>query len=567
MIEANPLEQIDTQIYANRWIAVYMGRVIGIGLTAEQAHRAAKQVRPQRQPQLFFIGETGKRMIPQEWLQQQPLLRQIIQILQNLHVEAYLVGGAVRDLLMGRTHLADLDFATAQDGIWVGRQVYRQLEDAAFYPLDETRGIGRVICADKTYLDFSTLRGPNLLADLADRDFTINAIALDIANFDQLVDPFQGQIDLQAKRIQVVKETAFTRDPIRALRAVRQAIQFNFTLSTQTLELIGNSGSQLHLVSPERLRDELIKLLNTPAPGQAVQMLHELNLLPHILPEVMGMVGVEQSPPHYLDVFSHTCLTLDMWAKMQREWLKLTTAEITRPDLPNLAAVISTLGQWQVELTDYLQEELAGQITLQKLLPLALLLHDTGKPLTQSHDNGRIRFLGHEQESAKIARQIMARLRFSGEASDFVVKVTANHMRPLNLAQTGHVSRRTIYRLFRDSSTVLIQAGPAVAIHTLADHYGTYPPNEGQAEATKLIAVVNKLLTAYFAQRDQVISPPPLLTGRDLMQLFSLEGGPQIGQLLRLLQEAQASGDISDRDMALDFIKSTLQNDQDVRQD
>jgi AraC-like DNA-binding protein len=195
-------------------------------------------------------------------------------------------------------------------------------------------------------------------------------------------------------------------------------------------------------------------------------------------------------------------------------------------------------------------------------MPLALLLHDTGKPLTRTHetqdDSGyaKIRFLGHERESAKITNQVMHRLRFSGQAAGFVATVVTHHMRPLLLAQKGKVSRRAIYRLFRDTAGGNYQAGVAVALHALADHRATHAPGQGQAEEQSLLEVINKLIAAYFEQRDQVINPPPLLTGRDLIDGLGLTQGRHIGLLLSRLQEAQATGQVQTKAEALAFIKT-----------
>jgi putative nucleotidyltransferase with HDIG domain len=540
MPEQDQLHNIDTTIYANRWIAIVRGHVAGVGLTAGQAYRTAKHTNPKRRPQLMFIDTQGKRVIGKEWLNRHPLLQKITKILQTQQIEAYLVGGAVRDMLLDEATITDLDFVVPSDGLKVARRVANILEDAYYYPLDETRGIGRVICSDDdhSYLDFSTYRGDDLLSDLIGRDFTINAIALSLTDPPELIDPCQGQVDLQMKRLQAVSETAMRNDPIRVLRAVRMAIRFDCAIESFTKQLITAAAPLLLLASPERQRDELIKLLNTPAPGRAVQMLHELEILPHVLPEVAEMVGVEQSAPHHLDVFEHTVATLNTWSNIKLE------GELSHP-----------LKQWRDDVKDYLAESVAGHLTQQDLLPIALLLHDTGKPATQSKDNDRIRFLGHETESAKIVRQVMGRFRFSGQATSFVEKIVVNHMRPLTLAQQGKVSRRAIYRLFRDSSGAALEAGPAVVLHAIADHYGTYPPGEGQEAEDDLMKVVNRLLQAYFEQRDKVISPPLLLTGHDLISQFGIKEGKLIGQLLRQLKEAQAVGTVSTKEEALEFVE------------
>ncbi len=480
-------------------------------------------------------------------LDHHPLLQNVIKILRAHQVEAYLVGGAVRDLLLGRQTIVDLDFAVPGRSLTVARKVANALQ-AAFYPLDPERGTGRVVHnvpvasgLKKFYLDFADFRGATLAEDLRDRDFTINAIALSLTDPPQLIDPLAGQRDLEIGQIRATSATAFQHDPVRVLRAVRQSTELGFSIETQTEQDLRQAVTGLVTVSPERQRDELLKLLNTPTPGQAVQKLRHLGILPHLLPEIEVMIGVSQPPPHYLDVFDHTTTALDAWTSMLQ-------AEL--PDIP---------ARLQEAVRQYLNEGLAGSLTPQLLMPLALLWHDAGKPLTRTEQAGppvKIRFLGHERESARIACRAMKHFHFSNQAIRFVEKVVLHHMRPLLLAQEGQVSRRAIYRLFRDTGARSYQAGVAVALHALADHRATYPPDQGQAETQALLGVVHQLIATYFEQYDRVIDPSPLLTGRDLMETFGLSEGRLIGLLLNRLKEAQATKQVQDKAEALAFIKA-----------
>lgn len=471
-----------------------------------------------------------------------PLLHKTIQILQARQIEAHLVGGAVRDLLLGREKIVDFDFVTPNDGLKTARRVADAL-GAAFYPLDEERDTGRVVYqympgAAPTYLDFASFRGTTLEEDLADRDFTINAMALSLAG--ELIDPLNGRQDLQARQIRAASPEAFHQDPLRMLRAVRQAVEFDFGIDAETEGYLRQAIPRLSQVSPERQRDELLKVLNTPAPGEAIRWLQRLGVLARLLPEVEAMVGVSQSAPHYLDVFQHTAATLDAWAGM---WQK-TGFGLPEP-LPG-------------QVSKLLEQGLTGNLAQSMLVPLALLLHDTGKPQTrrEAHEAGqlRVRFLGHEREGAKITRRVMRRWHFSSQAANFVEAVVAHHMRPLSLASSDEpISRRAIFRFFRDTTG---PAGVAVALHALADHYGTYPPGEGQQAEHALRLVINRLLAAYFEQHEEIVDPPPLLTGHEVMEALGLAQGRLVGDLLRRLKEAQATGQVTTREAALAFIKA-----------
>jgi poly(A) polymerase len=484
------------------------------------------------------------------WSDQHPPLAEVIKILHRQQIEAYLVGGAVRDLLLERPNIVDLDFVVADDGLAVARQVADAL-GSAYFPLDPERGVGRVIWrplagADpkKSHLDFATLRGVSLPEDLQDRDFTINAMALNLTDPPQLIDPLGGQADLSRQQLKVAAPGAFRRDPVRVLRAVRQAIEFGFAIEPGSQAELRQAASGITNTSAERQRDELLKLLNTPNPGQAVQLLHRLGVLAHFLPEVGAMVGVEQGPPHYLDVFEHTAMALEAWAAMLKEGL---------PTIPP---------EFQPAVKAYLAEHITGDLSLQQLIPVALLWHDTGKPLSRIESEGpdrKIRFLGHERVSSKLASRAMKALNFSNQATAFVETVVAHHLRPLLLTQDGgKISRRAIYRFFRDTTGPGYSAGIAVALHSLADQQATYPPasTPGQAQQQALGQVLHQLLTAYFEERKELVDPPPLLTGRDLIEQLGLKEGQTIGLLLNRLKEAQAMGLVTDKAAALAFIKN-----------
>lgn len=477
-----------------------------------------------------------------------PLLQQTVEILRAQQVEAYLVGGAVRDLLLERPEIVDFDFVTAREGLKVARRVADAL-GAAFYPLDAERDTGRVVYQagrgdSPTYLDFASFRGADLQADLADRDFTINAIAMSLAG--QVIDPLEGQQDLQAGWIRAASPEAFQRDPVRVLRAVRQAAAFRFRIETGTEQALRQAAPLLNRVSPERQRDELLKLLNTPAPGESIRQLHHLGVFPPWLPEVEAMVGVTQSTPHYLDVFDHTATALDIWAERWQE------ADFGLP--PHLHA----------QVLPYLSQSLGSNLTQASLMPLALLFHDAGKPQSRTEEfkEGRLKihFYGHERKSAPLVRRAMKRFHFSSQATDFVEMVVTQHMRPLSLASAagsqGEVSRRAIFRFFQDCAGHPYNAGVAVTLHALADHFATYPPGKGQQAEAALRAVINPLLTAFFEQREEMIDPPLLLSGRDLMDTLGLPQGPLIGLLLRRLKEAQATGQVTTYEGALEFIKA-----------
>lgn len=437
------------------------------------------------------------------------------------------MGGALRDALLGRLAFnADLDLLVPRDALAVARRL-ADILGAMFYPVDAVRGVGRVIFADRRYLDITDFRAPTLAGDLRDRDFTINAIALNLHDF-SLIDPTGGQKDLHEKIIRVASDLAIQNDPLRALRGIRLAQTLGFQIEGETGRRISAGVAGLNRISAERMRDELQKLLRAPSLAVAMDMLRHYGVLAEILPETLAMVGVAQSPPHHLPVWEHSLQTMDNWQA------------IASLDVPELA-------EFQPRLTEYFQAELPGVLTRAVLMPWIGLLHDAGKPQTQSvDDGGRIRFFGHEKVSAKLAKTVMRRFHFSERATKFVVRAVRHHMRPLLLANESTVSARAIHRL-------LVAAGdtvPAVAVFALCDHRATYPPGQGAAQRSRLLAVIRRLLAAYFAPK-----PARLLSGAEVMAALGVPESPKIGEWLRRLDEAQAVGEITTKEEALAFLK------------
>jgi len=531
------LSQLDYTPYQNRWIAVVNDRVVGVGHNADQAYRSAKQVRPKDRPQLLFVDEAGQAHIQPDnlgqWFENERL-KQIALILQSQSAEVYLVGGAVRDGLLGRLDaVADLDLVAPAGALSLARLLADRLK-AAYYPVDPDREVGRVVFPDRTHIDVATYRGRSLLEDLSLRDFTINAIALKLDLTDlKIIDPLSGQADLKQKVIRAASETALQDDPLRAIRAVRLAAQFDFSITPETQTWVSGQAGRLKGVSVERLRDEALKLLQVGRPGQALAQLKALGLLAEIMPEAMAMVGVAQSSPHYLPVFEHTLDVMDWTRRLALDEPRLAFLDPLKP-----------------ELQAYLQSELAGNLSRAALLPLAALCHDIGKPQTATTgSDGRIHFWRHPQRGAEIAAQVMTRWRFSTQATRFVTTLVRHHMRPLLLAWQKPVSKRAIYRFLAAAA----DAAPAIAIFSLCDHLGTYAPGRGETEWERLTEVVLQLCQAYFTPK-----PQPLLTGGEVIRHLQLTPGPLVGQLLRELKEAQAIGQVTSRAEALVFVEQRM---------
>lgn len=539
---------VDLTPYAGRWVAMIGDQVAGVGYTAEEAARLARHNRPKERFTVRFVEAPGGKMLALS-----SLLARLRPLFERETQPIYLVGGAVRDALLGRAS-PDLDFAVPEQAVRLTFRVADALGVPA-YVLDRERDTGRVVLPEAgTTLDFARFRGPSLEADLRDRDFTVNAMALPAtASRDaSVIDPLGGRADLQARRLRLTHERAILDDPVRALRALRLALSLNFSLSPETIAAVKAAVPYLHTVSSERVRDELLKLLQTANPDQAVVKMAELGLLAAVLPEIAALAEVEQSAPHHEPVLPHTVSVL--------RWLARVEAALepeANVDDPAVVTISEALADYAPALKAHLQRYEDGKVDGRTLLRLGALLHDVGKGETRTvEENGRVRFIGHEQVGARMAARRLRHLALSNKAVAHVRLVVANHMRPLLLAQTAaQPSRRAVYRFFRDAGS----AGLDVSLLALADHLATHdgPGDPGQWQ--RLLAVITTLLGHYFERYEETIAPPPLLNGGELMVALNLEPGPEVGRLLRLVEEAQAAGEVTTKEEAIQFARQSRQ--------
>jgi poly(A) polymerase len=482
------------------------------------------------------------------------LLVTLSSLLEGQGVKLYLVGGFIRDLCLGRK-TADIDIAVAADALEVAPAVADAL-GGKFIILDEANRVARVLIVGRKapsggrwQLDFSTFEG-SIERDLSRRDFTIDAMAVDLAELARddvpLIDPFDGQADLENRIIRAVTKTAFKADPARLLRAVRLAAELNFTVDRQTESLIKQDCLLIATVAGERVREELVRLLAVPDSGRLWPYLDGLGLLTAIFPEMAQAKGVEQPREHFWDVFEHSLKTVAAvdFLLRQGSW-EYATEEV-------LAAV-----PWSEALAEHFAEPVGAGSTRRSLLKLAALLHDVAKPQTKAvTEEGRTRFLGHSKEGAAVAAAVMERLRFSGKGVKLVEIVINYHLRPGQMSQQGLPSRRAIYRYFRDCG----EAGIDILYLSLADHLASRGPNlnlSGWREHARLVDYV----IAQHAEQEELVSPVRLLSGHDLINVFNMKPGPRMGKLLEVVREAQASGEISTKEEALALVRKRLETE------
>lgn len=538
----------ERDIYAGRWIACIDGRIVGQGGTPKQAIQAAQASRFKEIPQVSYVSTTPPIHI-------HPILERVAAILPQDQL-VYVVGGAVRNALLNLP-VVELDFTLPGKAINSARKIADAL-DGAFYILDKQRDFGRVILpkyeGDHLVLDFGPFQGATLEEDLRGRDFTINALAVEIHRPQELIDPWGGAVDLYSKRLQACSPQAFISDPVRILRGIRFSILFDMRTDQDTQERMRAAVSLLPEVSAERLRDELLYLLGSPEPATAIRKLDYLEAIPYVLPGLSAMKGMKQSPPHVLDVWEHS---LDVLSKLQK------VLEILKPSYnPEgsaslyLGVVSHRLGRYREQIKIHFNNQLNPYRSLRSLIFLSALYHDIGKLHTKEIDqDGHFHFIKHEEVSADLVVKFGQALQLSNSEIKRTRVIVLNHMRPLWLAQTGKLpSRRAVYRFFRDTGP----GGVDICLLSLADTLATYGPTLPPDIWAHQVDVVKYLLEAWWEKKEEFISPSPLIDGNVLMEELGLKPGPIIGQILRNIQEAQATGKVTNQRQVLELASKMI---------
>ena len=487
-----------------------------------------------------------------------PLLDPVRRVLPDGQT-VYLVGGAVRDLLLGRSS-HDLDFVVERNAIKLARRVADSL-NGDFYALDPERDTGRVIVTaedgKRTVMDFAAFRGPDLEADLIGRDFTLNAIAIDIAD-NAIHDPLGGAQDLKEKRLRFCSPSAFSDDPVRILRGVRIAANFGFHILPDTRKAMKAATNLLGKVSPERLRDELFRVLDGKQPEACLRTLSLLGALDKVLPELSALKGVEQNEPHSHDVWEHT-LAVVGWLESILAALAPTYDPETAGDLFNGLLVLQ-VGRFRQQLGETLAAPLTADRTQRSLLFLSALFHDIGKPQAGTLDEeGRLRFWDHDRQGAEVAAARGRLLALSNDEIQRLDAIIRNHMRILFhtnrlVKEQKSPSRRAVYRFYRDTGA----AGVDICLLALADLRATYEETLPQETWAACLDVVRILLENWYEKPAETVAPASLLDGDDLMRELNLQPGKQIGDLLEVIREAQAMGEVSTAGQALELAQKRI---------
>jgi putative nucleotidyltransferase with HDIG domain len=435
------------------------------------------------------------------------------------HGQAWLVGGAVRDSLLGRA-TPDLDLAVQGDVAALARELGRRADGHAFQLSDEFGG-WRVCGRDRRWqVDLTPLMGETIEQDLRRRDLTINAIARELdAAEDQLIDPCGGVADLRARRLRSVGPDSFASDPLRVMRLTRMAAELGFDADQPTLALAAAAAPGLSRVAAERIFTEFRLMLVSDRAVAALELARSIGATAAVLPELDALRGLPQSDYHHLDVYSHTLATLQAAIDLQRD----------------PAAVF---GEQAAALSRVLEEPLANELTRGQALRFGALLHDIAKPLTYAVSaDGRPTFFEHDVRGARLATEVLARLRASDRLIQHVAALARHHLRLGFLVHQRPLSRRTIYRYLAICDPVEVD----VTVLSVADRLATLGRNSQRAVALHLDLAREMLADALAWHAGR---PRPPAAGDRLASALGIAPGPQLGRLLAELTEAAYAGEV-----------------------
>ena len=467
--------------------------------------------------------------------------------LANRQVSTWTVGGSVRDMLLG-VPTADADLVVDAPNVpQLGRQFADEI-GGSFYHLDQERGYVRVLSApdeagQRTRLDITPLGDQDIAAELLRRDFTVNAIAVPLENWhtpDNLIDPHDGCADLRQRVLRAVKPTIYTDDGVRLMRLVRLAGQLGFTVEEETQALAKRDAAHIADISPDRLRDELCKVLGLRDVKSALRLLDGIGVLSRIMPELDAARGVTQPIEHYWDVFNHLIETVGFMDGLLDD-------DRRTPD-----PILSQM-PWSAHLADYFAEEVSGGVDRTVLTKLACLLHDISKPQTKTvEESGKTRFLGHPEQGAEVTEAVMERLHFSRRANAYVSLLVRQHLRPMQLSNNLETpTRRALYRYKRDLGDAAIGAVWLSMADFLAAKGPMLDPNEWRRRVSHCSLVMESIL----AEPADDKAAPQLVNGHRLMEALGVGPGPRLGQILEAVREALAAGEISTPVQALEFAR------------
>jgi tRNA nucleotidyltransferase/poly(A) polymerase len=449
-----------------------------------------------------------------------PILSKLMRLAKERNIPLFLVGGYLRDLLLG-TRSKDYDFTLPKDASSFVPTIEEELGFRFFkVGKDEMNTTTYRVIKEDISVDLTFWQGETIEEDLGKRDFTVNAISFSLR--DETFHCVEGSLeDIGKKLIRPVSGHSIDQDPLRMLRAIRYLCTLEgFDMDTELKKEISSKKEQIKKVAAERIKTELDQVLLSTRPHLGMNCLHESRLLFTLMPEFKGLERLGQGEHHQLNVLPHVLLMIEKisWAF---QWVA------GRGPRVSLA--------WEDWLSLY----------------YAALFHDLGKQDTYSEDKeGKVHFYYHESYSWKRAEGIMDRLRFSNQRKNRILNLVQHHMRILNMpGETKEGALKRLVNRMGEETTLLI-------LHTLADKEASRGILSVQIDEV----VENHCLRILelFREKD-IVHPPLLITGHDVMAL-GYSSGPRVGQILKFIRQKQVEGEIKTREEAVRILKEKFEN-------
>ena len=459
-------------------------------------------------------------------IEQNSIVKTLRQFFQNKKEHAYIVGGYLRDCMLD-IHSSDIDIVTPKSTTKTLAQEFADKINGYFVELDSINNIYRVVFENKLdYVDFATCVGNSIEEDLKRRDFTINAIAYDLAD-NRIIDVSKGQEDIKNGIIREIEKENITDDPIRILRAFRFQSMLGFELSNELKNIIKEHATLLNTTAKERINTELIKLFAGKNVVAAIHALDEYKILEMLIPEVKEIKRIPPNSHHHLPLIEHS---------------------------------IETVKQVQIyyenakgEVQDHFNELLFAGIPRIAYLKFAAFLHDVGKPATWKiePDTGRHRFIMHDTEGAKIIVPTLRNLKFSKKQIAYIQKIIKNHIYPAALVTSPEKNNKAYLRFYRKMGEEVIDI---IAI-AHADRLSAQGPAITKEITDKNISGLKELLDYYLESKNEIKPLPKLLDGKEIMNILNIKASPELGKIIEALKEAQISSFVNTKDEAIKFVK------------
>ncbi len=481
---------------------------------------------------------------------------------------AWVAGGAVRDALSGRP-ARDLDLVLAGDVPALANALALDLH-ATVARIAGDPPVMRLGFGDATIVDLAALRGADIHADLATRDFTCNAMALpatpeslaaviagDItAIAPDLIDPFGGRADIAAGILRMTTPAALRDDPLRVLRAVRLATALGWRIAPEVRGAALAVATDVPAIAPERVTAELFLMLAAPRATAAMRALDDLGALTALAPPLEPCRGMVQGRWHYWDVLQHTLEVID---SVDRIVGMLEAGQNGAPPTPEPDEAGHVPQPTAIDLAGHNGEILArlrlplahGQTRL-TMMKMAALFHDVGKPLTRMvRDDGAIFFPSHAEAGVPLTAPVLQSWKFGKSSRRYIEAIVLCHMRPGQIAGPNGLTDKAARHYYRDAG----DAGMDVAVFSLADHLAVYGPRPLTWFWPFQYGVVIELVRRAIEEPERVI-PRRLVDGNDLIAHLEIPPGPALRHVLERIDAAQLDGEIQTHAEALDLARA-----------